>query len=398
MSRDARALLIILILNTAVTVLYGLLVGAVWKKQKAGIYARCFVMLLCPIVGPAYFGLGWLLRRGFFHEPVDLTDVIFSKSREKALLKADEQAERNLVPVEDVLTVFDTDNARSLMLRVLRTDVRKSLGSIAAGLNSNDSEISHYAASMMQSELGKIRNGIKQISAEIDRIEGELAAGEDEDGDFKTQDGAAFSALLAEVSGTPKKKASPPGAEQKRDREKEERQGLFAKASDKPDVSEDYARRKTMAREQGLRAFYGDGEKELTTQQKLTLQAEAAHRLIEDISGILKQNVLSELESERYAELMNDAALLLKKRDTLSTAEMACVAQCHLQRGDTERCREWSDLLCALYPESLDAYETKLKLLYRTGEREAFFSTLEQMKKNGVPLDHEMMETVRFFL
>ena len=47
-------------------------------------------MLLFPVIGLAYFAVGWVLRKLFFHKPVDLTDVIFSKEREKSLLKADE--------------------------------------------------------------------------------------------------------------------------------------------------------------------------------------------------------------------------------------------------------------------------------------------------------------------
>lgn len=399
MKKDAFIFLIILILNTVITILYWLFFKVYRKRNEGGYTARCIVMLLCPIVGPVYFALGWVFRKIFFHKPVDLTDVIFSKDREEILLKADEYGESNIVPVDDAVSVFDKENARTLMLRVLRTDVRRSLGSISAGLDSSDSEISHYAASMMQSELGKFRTGIQKTAAEIDRIEAELREEEKEDGALKTPAGKEFSLLLSPQTGEETEEEElPTDSDLEQGEKREERRFFFADVSGQLEASEDYNRHEASAYEQGMRAFYGDEQKKETTRQKLQTQAEAAHSLIEDTYAVLKQNVLSDLESARFTELLDRMAHLMEKRDMLSETEMACVAECHLLRGDYEKCRAWCDQLSLVYPEALEAFSTKLKLLYNTGEREAFFEVLDQMKKTGVPLDHEMMEMVRCFL
>lgn len=397
MSADAIALLLILLLNLIVTFCYWLFYFVIQKKYEAGFATRCTVMLLCPVIGPVYFLLGWFLRKIFFHKPVDLADVIFSKEREKTLLKADEYGESNLLPIKDAVTVVDKQNARELVLEVLRHDVRKSLSSLFLALNSDDSEISHYAASVLQSELGKFRIDVQKITAEIEQTEAELRACEEYDGEKKTAEGEAYSKRLAELSGE--------SAEELRQnddllsgRKKTERRFVFADISDKLEESEDFDKHEISAHEQGMRAYYGDEVVEETLLQKLNAQAAATHELIGSIYEVLRQNVLSELESIRFTELMNTMALLLEKRDKLSAEEMEQIAECWRLRKDYEKCAAWSDRLFLVYPRSLEAYATRLKLLYETEDRSRFFETLDEMKKTGIPLDHEMMEMVRIFI
>ena len=397
MSADVIAFLLILIINFIITFLYWLFFFVIQKKYEAGFATRCMVMLLCPVIGPVYFFLGWILRKIFFHNPVDLTDVIFSKERKKSLLKADEERENNIVPIKDAVTVVDKHNARELMLEVLRHDVRKSLSSLFLALNSDDSEISHYAASVLQSELGKFRISAQKTASEIDQTEAELREQEKYDGERKTSAGMEYSKRLAELRGTPDEETLQ-SDDRFEGREKEQRNFIFADLSDKLEQSEDFDKHKTSAYEQGLRAFFGDDIAETTLYQKLVKQTESAHNLMESIYEVLRQNVLSELESIRFTELMDRMALLLEKRDMLSADEMARTAECWRLRKNYEKCAEWSERLCLVYPESLEAFSAKLKLLYDTNDRERFFGTLDEMKRNGVPLSHEMMEMVRIFM
>ena len=65
-----------------------------------------------------------------FRQEVDLEDVIFSKERIKTHLKADEERERNMVPIEEALAVSDRKNLRMLMMNVIRGDLKDSLESI----------------------------------------------------------------------------------------------------------------------------------------------------------------------------------------------------------------------------------------------------------------------------
>ncbi len=398
MSRGVLTLCIILGINTLVTIVY-CVVSSLRMRRDPGLAARCIVMLLCPCVGPVYFGLCWVLRTLFFHKPVDLTDVIFTKDREKTLLKADEAGESGIVPVEDAVTVVDKQNARVAMLEVLRHDIRKSLSSIFVALDSEDSEISHYAASMLQSELGKFRVGVQEIASQIDLTENELREAEEYDGQMKTPAGVVFSKRLFDlgIETAVVDDARLRGDDQKADDKDEKTGRAFQDLSSGLDMSEEYARREKSAHEQGLRAFYGSDEEALPLEQKLVLQVDAAHKLIEDLREVLRQKVLPEIEIAQYTELSDRMARLLEKRDTLSASEMSWVAECYLLRGDRESCREWSDRLSLVYPETLEAYSTKLKLLYDEGRWEQFSETMTELRSSGIPLDSEIMELVRVF-
>ena len=305
MSADAIVFLLILLINTLLTFLYWLYFFIIQKKYEAGFGTRCIVMLLCPVIGPVYFVFGWFLRKIFFHKPVDLADVIFSKERQKSLLKANEDRENNILPIKDAVTVVDKQNARELMLEILRHDVRKSLSSLFLALNSDDSEISHYAASVLQSELGKFRIYVQNIAFEIDQTEAELREYEKNDGDNKTPAGIEYSKRLAELSGKPDEDVKQ-NDDRVEGRKKAERNFIFADLSDKLEESEDYYRHEISAHEQGMRAYFGDDIGEMTIHQKLIEQADKAHKLIDSIYGVLKQNVLSEMESIHFTALANN--------------------------------------------------------------------------------------------
>ncbi|MBP5280153.1 MAG: hypothetical protein J6Z03_06685 [Erysipelotrichaceae bacterium] len=170
MTRGNTWFLLILIINFIIVLIY-YLYNLLIRRIRFGNYVmRCIVMLLCPIFGAVFFLCAYLYYKLFMRDPVNLEDVVFSKDRVKTYLKADENSEMNLVPVEEAIAVTDKESTRNLMLEVVRRDVTETLGTISIALNSDDSEISHYAASVLQQELNKFRNGVQQIYSEINRI------------------------------------------------------------------------------------------------------------------------------------------------------------------------------------------------------------------------------------
>lgn len=132
---------------------------------------RFIVMLLCPVTGPLFFQCSHLLFLLFFRREVDLEDVVFSKERIRQHLKADEERERDIVPVEEALAVSDQKYLRGLMLKVLRGDIQKSLEAITLALDSEDSETSHYAASVLQDELNEFRTYVQKLYVEMQHEE-----------------------------------------------------------------------------------------------------------------------------------------------------------------------------------------------------------------------------------
>ena len=184
MSHETLTFVVLWIVNALIALIY-LLIGALVYvpvcdlKQEQGeevqydnrraFLIRFIVMVLCPVVGPAFFLCSYLLFKTVFRQAVDLEDVVFGKERVRTHLKADEERERNIAPLEEALAVSDKRNLRMLMLNVIRGDLQKSLESITMALNSEDSETSHYAASVLCDELNKFRSQVQKMYTGMQR-------------------------------------------------------------------------------------------------------------------------------------------------------------------------------------------------------------------------------------
>ncbi len=162
MTRETIAFLVLLILNLIVVICY-----LIWnlfrkKEKRKGFIIRIIIMLFCPVVGPCFFLVGNSLFKTVFSGNVDLNDVIFSKERVKTYLHADEDRERNMVPLEEAIEITDKENLRTLMMNLVRGDIQESLSKISMALNSEDTETAHYAASVLQDSLNDFRFKVQQ--------------------------------------------------------------------------------------------------------------------------------------------------------------------------------------------------------------------------------------------
>ena len=162
MTTIEKRFIVILIINLILTLIYLIINLFRRKDNRTSFWMRCLVMLLCPVTGIVVFFVSYIAYLLFFHREVDLADVIFSKDRVEKLLQADEERERNLVPIEEAIEVTDRDNLRTLMLNVVRRDVKESLSTIAMALDSPDSETAHYAASVLQDVFNDYRTNVQK--------------------------------------------------------------------------------------------------------------------------------------------------------------------------------------------------------------------------------------------
>lgn len=174
MTGAEQVFVLILILNTLTAIGYFICcsVRYGWNApQSKECWMKTIIMLLCPLIGPLFFLFVWFCYYLLFHQDVDLEDVVFSKERVETHLMADEEQEGNMVPIEEALVVCDKDNLRSLMMNVIRGDVEKSLSSIALALNSEDSETSHYAATVLRDALNEFRQQVQELYIAMKRKE-----------------------------------------------------------------------------------------------------------------------------------------------------------------------------------------------------------------------------------
>lgn len=304
----------VLLLNGIVAALY-LIIGLLREARKdhddedegdrKRILISFFVMLLFPVAGIIFFSLSALLNRIVFRKDVDLSDVIFSKERVKSLAKGDDEAERNMVPIEEALAVSDRESLRTLMLNVLKGDVSESLHSISEALYSEDSETAHYAASVLRDELNDYRTNTDKLYEEMRKAE---------------------------------------------------------------EMSPDDV-------------------------------VEMADALLSYMNAFLSQDVFMKMEQEFYVKKMADVAETLHR---ISPSDLQCahfewVTRLLTSIRDFDAAAVWCERGMQLYPHELSSYTAYLKLYFATGNREAFFATLDDLKSSDIVMDKETLELVRTF-
>lgn len=165
MDSHLKILIAIEILNLAVSLIC--FIFAKIRKNTEAPYIL-IVMILCPVMGPLFYLLSLMLRKAFFSEPVDLAGVVFGKDKVKGAAHAQEDRESNLVSMEEAIAITNSKDLRTLMMNVVQGDVKKSLHSISLALNSEDSETSHYAASVLQDELNEFRITVENYRKKIE--------------------------------------------------------------------------------------------------------------------------------------------------------------------------------------------------------------------------------------
>lgn len=151
--------LLVIGINTLVSLVY--LFFVLHRDKRIGIM-KFVTMLLCPVLGPCFFLISYLFYKAFFSKEVDLAAVLFSKERTESFFHAEEERERNVVSLEEAIEITNEKDLRTLMLNIVRGDIKNHLASISMALNSEDTETAHYAASVLQSTLNGFRAEVEK--------------------------------------------------------------------------------------------------------------------------------------------------------------------------------------------------------------------------------------------
>ena len=162
--------ILVIVLNILVTIIYLLGLFLTGKMKKSS-WMKAIVMLICPVVGPMFVGVSYVLYRTVFWNQVDLEDVIFSKDRVQSKAFADEEVESNMIPLEEALAISNQEELRRLMMNVVKGKVSDSLATISLALETEDTETSHYAASLLQERLNEFRMTVQKTSKVLENPE-----------------------------------------------------------------------------------------------------------------------------------------------------------------------------------------------------------------------------------
>ncbi len=126
---------------------------------------------------------------------------------------------------------------------------------------------------------------------------------------------------------------------------------------------------------------------------------ECEETLIDYMDHILKQHVFSVHEQRKFVNQMAETAELLYGKDssriTVQRYEALCLRI--LEIKDYANVEKWCLRMEGQYPDELPTYTCRLKLSFARQDREAFFQTLEALKKSDVVIDRETLELIRIF-
>ncbi len=362
MNRSEWIFLVILIINTIIAIIYMLWAILFRNKNEEGEnrryshIIRAVCIFLCPVVGLLFFLTGMLLRTVFFRSPVDLEDVVFSKERVRSHTKADEEREKNIVPIQEALAVTDYTQMRRLMLNVIKGDIARSLSSIALALDSEDSETSHYAASVLSKALNEFRVTVRKIDQEIHNEENERQQRDD------------YCVLLIDYMNEVLKQKVFTDVEQK----------YFVEmlADTGEIVYQDQLEDRKAAEEAAARI------------REERLRMEAQESKIKN-QGLIKVK-REQKETLQTGESVVPKTWMLPKHYSLIAIRLTEI-------GDYESADGWCTRAMEEYPKELESYRCRMEFLFSQEKKEEFMEVLADLKKSGIAIDSDTLEMIRVF-
>ena len=163
----------LLALSTLLTLLYlFLVVLRAQPPRRAVCFRRFWLMLVCPVIGPAYMALSKALYRLFYRNHTDLAMTKVQEKTAEVIAIPDADDELNVVSIEEAMIVSHKSDLRRLLLNILKDGADHSLDAIALALDSEDSEASHYSASAIADSLARFHEKVRVLTEQL-TVDGE---------------------------------------------------------------------------------------------------------------------------------------------------------------------------------------------------------------------------------
>jgi len=162
--------IIILTVNSLLAIL--IFAASFFQKaeQRSTAVLLSWFIFIVPLIGAVYLLLSFMINYFIRNQNVDMSDVSFSQEREKLILPPDISAEMNYVPIHDAIAISDTASLRRILLNTMLSNVKNKISSIAAAMNSQDTETSHYVATMVMDVLSELRSAAQDMIEKMQKI------------------------------------------------------------------------------------------------------------------------------------------------------------------------------------------------------------------------------------
>lgn len=162
--------LLILVLNSLLAIII-FLIGVFQKKYKSStVIMLSWFVFIVPFIGLIYILLGLLIKSLLGKRNVDMSEVSFNQERENIILPPDQDIELNYVSIHDAMAVSDTISLRRLLLDTMLIKAKKKVSDIAVAINSNDTEASHYVATMIMDLLSELRSEANNMMESMKKV------------------------------------------------------------------------------------------------------------------------------------------------------------------------------------------------------------------------------------
>ena len=165
-----QVVIIILIINAIIGII--VFIWDLIRKKGFFSYVHLLVILFCPAVGPIFF-LSAAIFEKMFGKRWNLAyqDIGFDSTRREKKIKKGFLEEIDILPLEEAFAVSGKKERRRALLTALKRDYKKNISSVQLGLNNEDGETSHYAASAILSLTTEFLNRINKLKEAYDRDE-----------------------------------------------------------------------------------------------------------------------------------------------------------------------------------------------------------------------------------
>jgi hypothetical protein len=165
----------LIICNVLLSVL--VLVWDLLRGKGAYSLVHFCIMLFCPVVGPLYF-LGEFIFALVFTKQKELAyrDISFDSTRHDKKIKGVFLEEVDILPLDEAFSISNKKDRRRALLTTIKRDFEANIPSVRRGINNDDSETSHYAASLILTLNTRYLNLLQKARLEHERTENQPQA------------------------------------------------------------------------------------------------------------------------------------------------------------------------------------------------------------------------------
>lgn len=135
------------------------------KLRENKTKALCEAALVFFIPG---FGLLFMVIMNFVKAPSEDPSYVYKEfSDNRMLLREFSVQEANVLPVQDALMLDDNSTKRNLLLEVIKRDVLKNDELLLRATHDEDTEISHYAVSIVTTKIQAMEDNFYELEKKL---------------------------------------------------------------------------------------------------------------------------------------------------------------------------------------------------------------------------------------